>query len=106
MKRWTARSQPLSLLTDQVSLAAKHARIDPSMQAWALEQYRKRHRLSEDALARWLEISRDQLATLALCVRPDAGLPSFGASVTRIATATGCNRERLECLLQEAGAGH
>jgi hypothetical protein len=102
MKRWPAKTQPFSLLVDQVSLAAKHARIDPSMLAWALGQYRKRHRLSEDALARWLDLSRDQLATLALCVLPDVHAPSFGATIARIATATGCNRERLALLLQDA----
>jgi hypothetical protein len=102
MKRWADRPYAIVLLADQVTLAAKQARIDPSMQAWALAQYRKRHRLSEEALARWLGLSRDQLATLALCVRPDAQLPSFDTTIARIATATGCNGERLGLLLQEA----
>ena len=55
-------------------------------------------------MARWLELSRDQLATLALCVRPDAQSPNFGSTIARIATATGCHRERLALLLQEASS--
>jgi hypothetical protein len=66
IKRWGTKVQTLSLLTDQVILAATHAGVDPSMLAWALPSYSKHHRLNEDALARWLKISRDELATLAL----------------------------------------
>lgn len=106
MRRWKLHPQPFDLLTDHVHQAASQAQSDRLMLAWALTVYRKRHHLTEGNLADWLELSRPQLATLALCVRPDVQLPGFGAAVERIASASGCPPERLTHILYEAALLH
>jgi hypothetical protein len=101
MRRWGSKRVLPTLLTDVVSEAAKRARSDRAMLAWALAFYRRRHGLNEDGLAKWLELSPPQLASLALCARPDAGLPGFDRTVQRIASAMGCHTEHLMQLLGE-----
>jgi len=71
------------------------------MLAWALASYQRRHRLSDQGLAEWLHLSPPQLASLALCARPDARLQGFDRSVQTIAHATGCQTEHLMQVLGE-----
>lgn len=95
----------LTLVTDLAARAARRSHTNPWVIAWALARYRRRHGLDEAALAAWLGLPEVQLVQLALCGRPELRSPRFAAQVARIASATGCNAERLAALLTETGGG-
>jgi hypothetical protein len=90
------------LLTDVVTRAAKQARGNPAMTAWAFAQYQRWHRLNTADLASWLGLPPPQLWSLALCRRPDPRVSSFSTDVHVLATASGCDVTRLTELLREA----
>jgi hypothetical protein len=89
------------LLIDIVARAAKHARRNPAMIGWAFARYQRRHQLGASALAVWLGLPLSQLATLALCRRPDPNLLCFAADVHEIALTCGCDDKSLAKLLTE-----
>jgi Ser/Thr protein kinase RdoA (MazF antagonist) len=89
------------LLIDLVVRAAKHARRDPAVLAWALAYYEHRHHLDAATLASWLDLAPTALASLALCRRPDPQLACFWQDVNKLAAVSGCNGRHLSELLLE-----
>jgi hypothetical protein len=89
------------LLIDLVSHAAKQARGNPALLAWALAYYQRRHHLDAATLASWLDLEPTQLASLALCRRPEPQLPCFWTDVNKLAAVSGCNGRHLSELLLE-----
>ncbi len=92
------------LLIDLVARAAKRARRNQALLAWAFARYQRSHHLTTASLAAWLDLPPTQLAPLALCRRPESQLACFGAEVNRLAAVTGCDGLRLTALLREVEA--
>jgi hypothetical protein len=89
------------LLIDLVARAAKRARRNQALLAWAFARYQRSHHLTTASMADWLGLPPTQLAPLALCRRPESQLACFGAEVNRLADLTGCDSQRLTALLRE-----
>jgi hypothetical protein len=92
------------LLIDLVARAAKRARRNQALLAWAFARYEHSHHLTTVGLAAWLGLPPAQLAPLALCRRPESQLAGFGAEVNQLAALTGCDGLRLATLLREVDA--
>ena len=80
--------------------AAKRAAAEPFLVASALAAYQRRYHVKATTLAAWLGCPPASWSTLALCARPDPAAARFQAEVQCIATAVGCDPERLAVLLE------
>ncbi len=86
----------------QVEAVLRRAERSPAFIAYAIGKYRERSGVSTAALARWLGLSPARLCELALCRKPDPAAGTFEQDVERLATATGCDADRLAMLLRWA----
>jgi hypothetical protein len=92
------------LLIEIVARVARQVRGNPALVAWSLAHYQRRHGLNSASLASWLSLSPAQLASLALCRRPESGLPCFSSDVHSLAAISGCSDRHLTELLLEVEA--
>lgn len=72
-----------------LAFAAERAKTRPDYLAWVLDQYKETEHLSDDDLARFLQIRISQLPRLGLCLRPR--LDHFTADVEQISSKFGAD---------------
>ena len=84
--------------------AAERARLRPFFMASVLAAYCRMHDLSDDALARLLGCSPDDVVRLALCRRPIAQSPTFLSDIDHLARRFAIPGERLIQIIRDVDA--
>lgn len=80
-------------MTKMLVFAAERAKTRPNYLAWVLEQYKETENLSDDDLAKFLQIKISQMPRLKLCLKPRTA--HFAADVEQISSKHGLDSHAL-----------
>jgi len=93
---------PVSLrVTKQLSGLVRRLRDNPDFMAFVLAAYQRQERLSDDALAKYLNTTPAMLPRLALCKRPASNSPQFADQVRQIAAYTDIDAAKLANMVRQ-----